>query len=130
MVFSAVGQKAWKKIPGNLKKNHRGNLQSLEDLRRSCEETLTAGKPIIAIPFFGDQPLNARLMKDYGVAELIGKKIPNGTEGESNPYQESWMTEETVYAAVNKARGREYFESLKGIRKALIVGFVGRMLCG
>jgi len=102
----------------------------LEDLRRSCEETLTAGKPIIAIPFFGDQPLNARLMKDYGVAELIGKKIPNGTEGESNPYQESWMTEETVYAAVNKARGREYFESLKGIRKALIVGFVGRMLCG
>ena len=91
---------------------------------------MTAGKPIIAIQFFGDQPLNARLMKDYGVAELIGKKIPNGTEGESNPYQESWMTEETVYAAVNKARGREYFESLKGIRKALIVGFVGRMLCG
>ena len=64
---------------------------------------MTAGKPIIAIPFFGDQPLNALLMKDYGVAELIGK-IPKGTERTSNPYPESWMTEDTVYTAVNKAR--------------------------
>ena len=79
---------------------------------------MTAGKPIIAIPFFGDQPLNALLMKNSGVAELVGK-IPNGTEGASNPYKESWMTEDTVYEAVTKARGcSRDFESLKGIRKA------------
>lgn len=82
-------------------------------------ETLTAGKPIIAIPFFGDQPLNARLMKDYGVAELIGKKIPNGTEGESNPYQESWMTEDTVYAAVNKVmRNPSYTKAAQKLMNA------------
>ena len=65
---------------------------------------MSAGKPIIAMPFFGDQPLNALLMKDHGVAELIDK-IPKGPGRTSNPYQESWMTEDTVYAAVNKARG-------------------------
>ena len=67
-------------------------------------ETLTAGKPIVAIPFFGDQPLNARLMQEYGVAELIGR-IPTGTERAPNPYQESWVTEETVASAVCKVMG-------------------------
>lgn len=64
-------------------------------------ETLTAAKPIIAIPFFGDQPENAQLLKEYGAAELIGK-IPTGAEKEPNPYKEGWITEESVSSAVIK----------------------------
>ena len=66
------------------------------------KETLTAAKPIIAIPFFGDQPENAQLLKEYGAAELIGK-IPTGAEKEPNPYKEGWITEESVSSAVIKA---------------------------
>lgn len=68
----------------------------------SDEETLTAGKAIVAIPFFGDQPENARLMQEYGCAELIGR-IPTGNEGSQNPYLEGWITADTVYEAVGKA---------------------------
>ncbi|CAE7438373.1 UGT2B14 [Symbiodinium natans] len=64
-------------------------------------ECMTAGKPIVAIPFFGDQPENAHLLVKAGVGELIGK-IPRGDEQKPNPYKEGWMTEETVCLAVSK----------------------------
>eukprot|EP00439_Symbiodinium_sp_Y106_P010623 s5114_g1.t1 len=34
-------------------------------------ECMTAGKPVVAIPFFGDQPINAKLLVEAGVGELI-----------------------------------------------------------
>ncbi|CAE7200320.1 UGT2B23 [Symbiodinium natans] len=81
-------------------------------------ETLTAGKPIVAIPFFAEQPVNACLLKDRGVAELIGR-IPKGIGREHNPYKEGWMTEETVYSAVSKVmRSPSYTEEARKLMKA------------
>ena len=73
-------------------------------------ETLTAGKPIVAMPFFGEQPLNARLMQEYGVAELIGRIPTQMWRGGSNPYQEGWMTEETVASAVGKVMKKSFVQ--------------------
>jgi len=67
-------------------------------------ECMTAGKPVVCIPFFGDQPTNARLLQRAGAGELIGK-IPNGTEGSQNPYKEGDFTPDTVAAAVGKVVG-------------------------
>eukprot|EP00443_Scrippsiella_acuminata_P008812 CAMPEP_0115169124 /NCGR_PEP_ID=MMETSP0270-20121206/1108_1 /TAXON_ID=71861 /ORGANISM="Scrippsiella trochoidea, Strain CCMP3099" /LENGTH=505 /DNA_ID=CAMNT_0002581815 /DNA_START=33 /DNA_END=1549 /DNA_ORIENTATION=- len=64
-------------------------------------ETLTASKPIVTIPFFGDQPANARLLVASGVGEYIGK-IPIGTESSRNPYKPGDFTAETVATAVTK----------------------------
>ncbi|CAE7877977.1 UGAT, partial [Symbiodinium microadriaticum] len=64
-------------------------------------ECMTAGKPVVAIPFFGDQPINAKLLVEAGVGELIGR-IPMGGEGHGNPYKEGWVTEDTVCKAVTK----------------------------
>lgn len=64
-------------------------------------ETLIAGKPMVAVPFFGDQPQNAKLIQQRGLAELIGR-IPTGAEGTLNPYKEGWITEDSVCSAVTK----------------------------
>jgi len=37
-------------------------------------ETITAGKPIVAIPFFGDQPENSQIAKKKGFAEILTTK--------------------------------------------------------
>ncbi|CAJ1428235.1 unnamed protein product [Effrenium voratum] len=81
-------------------------------------ETLSAGKPIVAIPFFGDQPENAHLLKNAGVGELIGR-IPKGTEGVKNPYKEGWMTADSVYQAVTKVLGSDsYRQAARKLQRA------------
>mmetsp|Transcript_90659 Transcript_90659/g.234070 ORF Transcript_90659/g.234070 Transcript_90659/m.234070 type:complete len:504 (-) Transcript_90659:58-1569(-) len=64
-------------------------------------ECMTAGKPVVTIPFFGDQPTNAKLLVESGAGEFIGR-IPKGTEGDMNPYKEGWFTPDTVSSAVTK----------------------------
>ena len=81
-------------------------------------ETLTAGKPIVAIPFFGDQPINASLLKERGVVEPIGR-VPTRVGGAPNPYKEGWMTEGTVYAAVTKVmKTPSYTEAAQKLMKS------------
>ena len=81
-------------------------------------ETLAGGKPIVAIPFFADQPVNAAILKDCGVAEPIGR-VPKGVGGVPNPYKEGWMTEDTVYAAVTKVMTNpSYTEAAQKLMKS------------
>eukprot|EP00438_Fugacium_kawagutii_P026905 Skav209551 [mRNA] locus=scaffold2497:375448:376896:+ [translate_table: standard] len=81
-------------------------------------ETITAGKPIVAIPFLGDQPINATLLKDVGAAELIGK-IPGVMDTPPNPWKEGSMTEDTVYSAVSKVmRNPSYTEAAQKLMRA------------
>jgi len=81
-------------------------------------ECMTSGKPVVAIPFFGDQPGNAELLVKAGVGELIGR-IPIGNEGTKNPYKEGWMTEESVCTAVSKIlRNDSYSKAARKMQRA------------
>ncbi|CAI4226857.1 unnamed protein product [Auanema sp. JU1783] len=39
----------------------------------SLQETIAAGKPMLAVPLFGDQPKNAMIAKKHGIAVVISK---------------------------------------------------------
>lgn len=64
-------------------------------------ECMTAGKPVVAIPFFGDQPDNAKLLVSAGVGELLSK-LPVGWQGKKNPYKPGDFTAATLAAVVAK----------------------------
>jgi len=63
-------------------------------------ETLTAAKPVVTFPFFGDQPSNAKLLVSAGCGEFMGKLPPEGDIG--NRYKKGDFTVETVSSAVTK----------------------------
>ena len=49
------------------------------ELRTHCgfgglNETIAAGKPMVALPFRADQPANAKLAKERGLAEVLEPK--------------------------------------------------------
>ncbi|EOD37205.1 hypothetical protein EMIHUDRAFT_252162 [Emiliania huxleyi CCMP1516] len=69
-------------------------------LQDSTLECVVASKPIVAIPFFGDQPENANLLVGAGAGEYIGKVPAGGMD--MNPYKEGDFTAKTVATAVAK----------------------------
>jgi len=81
-------------------------------------ETILAGRPIIAMPFCGDQPQNAQLLVTAGVGEPVGK-IPKTMGKERNPYSEGDFTADTVHAAAAKILdGYEAYERAAGRLRA------------
>ena len=49
------------------------------ELRTHCgfgglNETIAAGKPMVALPFRADQPANAKLAKERGMADVLEPK--------------------------------------------------------
>ena len=54
---------------------------------RPFQETIAAGKPIIMIPLFGDQPKNAKIGEKHGIARIL---------------QKSEVTEEHLYEAIRE----------------------------
>lgn len=64
-------------------------------------ECVAAGKPVITVPFFGDQPGNAKLLVAAGAGEWIGK-VTGGAFGKKDPYKEGDFTPDSVCAAVTK----------------------------
>lgn len=64
-------------------------------------EVLTAAKPVVAMPFFGDQPSNAQLLVEAGVGVPIGR-VPRSAAGPRNPYRAGDVTPATVSAAVRR----------------------------
>ena len=75
-------------------------LGSPADAPTGTLECVVASKPIVAIPFFGDQPENANLLVGAGAGEYIGKVPAGGMD--MNPYKEGDFTAMTVATAVTK----------------------------
>lgn len=75
-------------------------LGSPADAPTGTLECVVASKPIVAIPFFGDQPENANLLVGAGAGEYIGKVPAGGMD--MNPYKEGDFTAKTVATAVAK----------------------------
>ena len=75
-------------------------LGSPADAFTGTLECVVASKPIVAIPFFGDQPENANLLVGAGAGEYIGKVPAGGMD--MNPYKEGDFTAKTVATAVAK----------------------------
>mmetsp|Transcript_31949 Transcript_31949/g.57290 ORF Transcript_31949/g.57290 Transcript_31949/m.57290 type:complete len:505 (-) Transcript_31949:350-1864(-) len=76
-------------------------------------ECMTASKPVVTIPFFGDQPTNARLLVKAGAGEHIGKS-PSGSKGTQNPYKKGDFTADTVAAAVTKVMTNDSYKKAVG----------------
>ncbi|KAK0421046.1 hypothetical protein QR680_015039 [Steinernema hermaphroditum] len=68
----------------------------------SLQEAITAGKPIITIPLFGDQPRNARIASKHGLGYLITK--PEVTEENVVKALKALLTEEKYTVAAKRLK--------------------------
>ena len=66
-------------------------------------ECISGGKPVLPLPFFGDQPDNAQLLVDAGVGELLGPLPGFNTDiTGAMSYKVGSLTAESVAAAVDR----------------------------
>ena len=65
-------------------------------------ECLSAGKPVVCFPFFGDQPKNARILVKAGCGELITDRLPPLTFGWENKYKEGAFTAASAARVLRK----------------------------
>jgi len=87
-------------------------------------ETIAGGKPIVSIPFFGDQPLNARLLQESGCAEPIGPAPPLSFDSTSNGYVDNAFTAASVETLVQKMLGEPAYKqaALRLMRLSVAAG--------
>lgn len=93
-------------------------------------ECLEAGKPIVSLPFFGDQPVNAKLLASEGVGEIGAKRLPPATFGSENRYSVGDITTDFLASQIlkvmqtpsykdNALRMKRYAESMGGVEVAV-----------
>jgi UDP:flavonoid glycosyltransferase YjiC (YdhE family) len=83
-------------------------------------ECLSSGKPVICMPFFGDQQDNAKILVEAGCGELIGK-IPPMVFSVENLYKEGDFTAESVAEVFGKVLyNPSYVESAKKMQRSAL----------
>jgi len=67
-----------------------------------CLESISSAKPCVSIPFFGDQPGNAKLLQAAGVAEPIAPLPPFTSDEGANTYKAGAFTAASVAKVVGQ----------------------------
>eukprot|EP00746_Dinoflagellata_sp_MGD_P149848 gnl/MRDRNA2_/MRDRNA2_81837_c0_seq1.p1 gnl/MRDRNA2_/MRDRNA2_81837_c0~~gnl/MRDRNA2_/MRDRNA2_81837_c0_seq1.p1 ORF type:complete len:512 (-),score=106.44 gnl/MRDRNA2_/MRDRNA2_81837_c0_seq1:446-1981(-) len=82
-------------------------------------ECLGGGKPVICMPFFGDQPENAAILVEAGCGELIG--VFPATKKIGNWYQEGSFTGDSVSKLLKQvAQDPSYAKSVQKMKRAAL----------